>query len=69
MSPVNKRLYRSNEGKMLCGVCAGIAEYLDIDPTVVRLIFALLACTGSGILFYIIAVCIMPEKPRMIDAG
>ena len=56
-----KRLYKSNN-RMLCGVCAGLAEYLGIDPTVVRLIWAALGLTGTGILLYIIAALVMPEN-------
>ena len=54
-----KKLYKSNN-RMICGVCAGIAEYLGIDPTVVRLLWA--ALTGTGILLYIIAALVMPEN-------
>ena len=60
---MQKRLYRIVEGKMIAGVCGGIAEYLNIDPTVVRLIWALLALGGAGILAYIIAALIIPVKP------
>lgn len=56
-----KKLYKSNI-RMICGVCAGIAEYLGIDPTVVRLIWAALGLTGTGILLYIIAALVMPEN-------
>ena len=56
-----KKLYKSNN-RMICGVCAGIAEYLGIDPTVVRLLWAALGLTGTGILFYIIAALVMPEN-------
>ena len=56
-----KRLYKSNH-RMLCGVGAGVAEYLGIDPTIVRLVWAALALTGSGILLYIIAALVMPEN-------
>ena len=66
---MKKRLYRVEEGKMICGVCGGIAEYFDIDPTLVRLGFALFACTGSGVLAYIVASLIIPEKSNIIDAG
>lgn len=59
---MNKRLYRSNNSRMLCGVCGGIAEYFDIDPTLVRLGWALFcALGGSGIIAYIIAAIIIPE--------
>lgn len=58
-----KRLYRSTTDKMLCGVCGGIAEYINIDPTVVRLLWVVLALTaGFGIIAYIIAAIIMPIK-------
>lgn len=57
-----KKLYRSETDKMLCGVCGGIAEYFDVDPTIIRLLWAVLACTGSGILAYIIAAVIIPRR-------
>lgn len=61
---MNKKLYRSEEGKMIAGVCAGIGEYFNIDPTVVRLGFIIFACMGgSGILAYILASVIIPVKP------
>ena len=56
-----KKLYKSNN-RMICGVCAGLAEYLGIDPTVVRLIWAALGLSGTGILLYIIAALVMPEN-------
>ena len=59
-----KKLYRNTENKMLAGVCSGIADYFDIDPTLVRLgwvVFSLLG--GSGLLAYIIAAIIMPDRP------
>ena len=58
-----KRLYRSRESRMLCGVCGGIAEYFNIDPTLIRLLFVLFGLSGSGILAYIIAAIIMPDSP------
>lgn len=57
-----KKLYRSQTDRKLCGVCGGIAEYLGIDSTVVRLLWVILAIFfGSGILIYILAAFIMPE--------
>ena len=56
-----KKLYKSNN-RMICGVCAGLAEYLGIDPTVVRLIWAALGLTGTGIVLYIIAALVLPEN-------
>lgn len=65
---MTKRLYRVEEKKMIFGVCAGIAEYFNVDPTLVRLICVLLGCTGSGLLVYLIAAFIMPIKPPYIEA-
>ena len=45
---MEKKLYRSNTNKMLCGVCGGIGEYFNIDPTIVRLIWAIFICSGPG---------------------
>lgn len=60
----NKKLYRVNEGKMISGVCMGISEYLDIDVTLIRLLWVILSCVyGSGLLIYILAIIIMPIKP------
>ncbi len=58
-----KKLYKSRN-KMVCGVCAGIAEFFNIDPTIIRVIWAVLAfCFGSGILAYIICALIIPDIP------
>ena len=59
-----KELYKSSTDKKLAGVCGGIAEYFNIDSTLVRLgwvVFSLLG--GSGLLAYIIAAIIMPDRP------
>ena len=61
-----KRLYRSENNQMLCGVCAGIAESLCIDPTLVRLAWVLFcALGGSGVLAYIISAIIIPPENRV----
>lgn len=58
-----KRLYRSKKDRMICGVCGGIANYFNIDPTLVRLAFVLIAMgADSGILAYIIAAIIIPDE-------
>ncbi len=58
-----KKLYRSSTNKMICGVCQGVAEYINIDPTVVRLLWVVFGIAGGfGILAYIIAAIIMPVK-------
>ncbi len=60
-----KKLYKSRTDKKLCGVCGGIAEYLEVDPTIVRLITVIIALAcGSGLLAYIIAALIMSYKPE-----
>ena len=62
---MEKKLYKSNIDKKLGGVCGGIAEYLNIDSTVIRLILVLaILFAGSGILAYIIAALVMPNKPE-----
>lgn len=62
---MKKRLYRSRDDKMVAGVCAGIAEYLDIDPVFVRLIWAaLILFEGFGLLLYILFAIIVPKNPK-----
>lgn len=59
-----KKLYRSRTDKMLAGVCGGIAEYLNIDSTIVRIVFVLFSLGGGfGILAYVALAIIMPERP------
>ena len=59
-----KRLFRSRKSRMIAGVCGGIAEYFEIDPTLVRLLWvvASLFSGGAGILGYVIAWIIIPER-------
>ena len=62
---MDRRLYKSNENKMIDGVCGGIAEYFGIDHTLVRLGWVLFcALGGSGFLAYIIAAIIIPRNPQ-----
>lgn len=56
-----KKLAKSNDDRLICGVCAGIAKYFNIDPTIVRILWALFALSGGGIIIYIIAAIIMPD--------
>lgn len=59
---MEKKLRKSSVNKKLCGVCGGIAEYFNMDPTVVRLLWVLFSIAGgAGVLAYIIAAIIMPE--------
>ena len=62
---MEKRLYKSSKNKMIDGVCAGIAEYFNIDPTLIRLgAVAICLAGGSGVLAYIIAAIIIPRDPN-----
>ena len=62
---MGKKLYKSNKNKMLDVVCGGIAEYFNIDPTLVRLGWVVFcALGGSGVLAYIVAALIIPRDPE-----
>ena len=66
---MEKKLYRSTHNKMIAGVCSGLAEYINIDPTIIRVIWALVGLTGPGLLAYLVCALIIPEKPsNIIDA-
>ena len=65
-----RRLYKSDTDKILCGVCGGIAEYLNIDSTIVRLIWVIISLHGGmGVLLYIIACFVIPENPKNRSSG
>ena len=60
---MTKRLHKSRYNEVLCGVCSGVAEYFDIDPTIVRLAWVVFTCFAlAGVFAYIIAAIIMPKK-------
>lgn len=62
----NKRLYRSSTDRILGGVCGGIGEFFNIDPTLIRLGWVLFcAMGGSGVLAYVIAAIIIPDQPTI----
>ena len=65
-----KKLYRSKSNRILVGVCAGVAEYFNIDPTVVRVAWALASLFTAGILAYVVCAFVIPEKPdgEIVDA-
>lgn len=71
-APRNKRLMRSWRDRKWAGVCGGLGEYLDVDPTVIRIIWVVLSIVpGSiigGLIVYLIAWMVMPEAPRAIEA-
>ena len=61
---MNKKLYRSRTNKQLAGVCAGVADYINMDPTVVRVLWAVVSLfAGAGIVAYIVCALIIPEEP------
>lgn len=63
---MNKRIYKNREKKMLCGVCAGLAEYFDIDPTLVRVLWAVISLGyGIGLLAYIVCAIVFPDKSEI----
>jgi len=56
-----KKLYRIKEGRMIAGVCNGIGEYLDVDPTIIRLLWlVLIFAFGGGIIAYLVAWIVIP---------
>ena len=57
-----KKLYRSSSNRMICGVCGGVAEYLNVDPTIIRLLWVMFGVFGLGVLVYIAAAIIMPVQ-------
>ena len=60
---MEKKLYRIREGKVIAGVCSGIGAYFNVDPTLIRVAWALLATTGTGLLAYLICALVIPEEP------
>jgi phage shock protein C len=64
MMEEGKRLYRSTTDRMVAGVCTGLAEYFNVDPTLVRLLFVIFALAGGpGLLAYIVLWLVVPEEP------
>jgi len=64
---MNKRLYRDPKNGKLFGVCAGVSDYLDVDVTVVRLLWVAFGCMGVGVFVYLVGAFIMPVKGSGID--
>ena len=62
---MEKKLYRSDVDKKIAGVCGGISEYFKIDSTIVRLLLVVFCLMGgAGVLLYIVAWAVMPERPQ-----
>lgn len=66
---IKKRLYRSTSDKMVAGVCGGIAEYFQLDPTLVRLgyVFLTFFTAFAGVIAYFVMWIIIPKKPLAIE--
>lgn len=68
---MKKRLYKSTTDKKIFGVCGGLADYFNIDPVILRVIWAVLAlCYGTGIVLYLVMAFVLPkdtDAPRVID--
>ncbi|MDD3840328.1 MAG: PspC domain-containing protein [Clostridia bacterium] len=65
---MEKKLYKSKNDKKISGVCGGIAEYFDIDPTIIRIIWVIFSLYyGSGIIAYIACALIMPDEPEKME--
>jgi len=67
---MGKKLYRSAKDKMIAGVAAGLAEYFDIDPTIIRVLFVVsLFLGGTGIIAYVVLWVVVPERPYVFNQG
>ena len=65
-----KKLYRSKDNKILCGVIGGIGEYVDVDPVILRIVWIITTTfTGfaPGIIAYVLTCVVIPEKPQIIN--
>lgn len=72
MSKQYKQLYRSRENRMIGGVCGGLGEYFDIDPTLVRILFvfgAFLGFPGALALVYLVMLVLVPQEGLQIQAA
>lgn len=70
MSSQYQKLYRSSENRMLGGVCGGLGEYFDIDPTLVRVLFvfgAFLGVPGALALIYLVMLVLVPQEPELVS--
>ena len=64
-----KKLYKSRTDSKIAGVCGGLGEFLNIDSTLIRVIWALFSILGGGLVLYIICAIIMPEDPGVNDGN
>jgi phage shock protein PspC (stress-responsive transcriptional regulator) len=63
-----KRLYRCDKDKVISGICAGIGEYFEVDPVIIRLLWVIgtILSMGAGLLAYLIAYLIIPQEPAQL---
>ena len=67
---MRERLYRSRRDRMIFGVAGGMAEWMDLDPAIVRLVWALLVLAGGvGLVLYVVAAIVVPEAPLGVAGG
>ena len=61
---VEKKLYRSKKNRVIAGVCGGIGEYANVDPTIIRLLWGAITIVsmGLGLIAYLVAIIVIPEK-------
>ncbi len=70
MTEEHKKLYRSETNRWLLGICGGLGEYFDVDPTLIRVLFIVFALVfGGGLLLYLILWIIIPMKPPEIETS
>lgn len=65
---MSKRLTKSRNNKVVAGVCGGIGEYFEVDPTIIRIVWVIMLFSGVGVLAYIIAALVMPEGSKSNNA-
>lgn len=66
----NKKLYRTEDNKMLAGVCGGVAEYFNLDPTLVRVLWVAVSLfAGAGVILYIVMAIIVPVKSQVVSGN
>ena len=65
---MEKKLFRSRTNKQIAGVCGGLGEYFDIDPTIIRLVWVVAVfCAGGGLFAYLLAMIIIPQEPGYLQ--
>ncbi len=65
---MEKKLFRSRTNKQIAGVCGGLGEYFDIDPTIIRLVWVVAVfCAGGGLVAYLLAMIIIPQEPGYLQ--